>query len=331
MIATGLTFSSFGTFPAAASDGESPPVLEPTAEALRLLDGAHATVIDVDRSGNLWWWNRASGALQAISPAGEVVTATNVGSAKAADFDPEWGVARLDPSGRQLLVEPLRDGAPGIEIALGEQAADVSWLGSRRVAVSPVRADHRVAIWDLEKREKIATWGDEEAIPPRIGTVRLNTFLLDYDFRRQLLYTLETYTGRIEVFDAEGRTVLTHQLPGRDRAELESWLAETDRKNRERGKTEEVSLHPWGAFTVDADGSLWILDRCLTDEEADSKVTESSLRSWRVPLEGEPDRRTLDLESSDCCSLTATLWGDRLILFRSPQNPMGPCTSWRKL
>ncbi len=304
-----------------------PETVQPTPAALERVAGLKASRMAVDRRGNLWSWNQPSGDLQVLSPAGDLVASAKAGEALAVDYDPEWGLAWIDHSGRQLFIDPLDGGDGKIAIALDERVADLSWIADRRIAVSPVRASHRVEIWDLASRTRVATWGQEEPIPSRPGTVPLNTFLLEFDFRRELLYTLESFSGRIEVFDLKGDSVMAHQVPSRNREELEEWIRETDQQKRQQGEVNEIFIRQWPSFAVDPQGAIWLPERCQeTGEEGD----EQTLAGWRITLQGLGKQIGLDLGKTSCCSLTTTSWGDGWILYREPQQPQGACTETRR-
>lgn len=297
----------------------------PTSDISRTFEGLRASQMGVDRAGNLWAHDPRGNTLRILTPSGEWLDSIEIGPASRVDFDREWGAIWLDPTGKRLGFLGAGEGSTIQELELGQDFGDLAWIDSDRVALSPRRAGHRVEIWSLEKGRSVATWGTEEPVRRRPGTVRLRNVLLHPDASTELLYTLETFSGDLEVFDRDGKSTWRTKLPDRDGQKLEEWLRSTDAQNRAEGDTEEVSLHQWPSFTVDSKGQVWVPNRC---RRSDPQI---QLEMISVPLRGQPEKSTVDLGTSECCSSKATLWTDMWVIYRDSTSPGGGCVETRPL
>ena len=288
-----------------------------TKGALEIAKGLRATRMGVDRAGNLWAWNDRSGSVQVVSPSAALVASSFVEShAVGLDYDPEWGIVWLDRRADTLHVN-LPGDEDGRVYELGVNMSDVAWIGPQTVAVAPVRAAHRVEIWDLVEGRRVATWGKEEPIPERLGAVRTNTFRLNFEHRRQLLYSFETFTGSIVVFDT-GKVVLKAQaeIPGLQAQR--AWLAEVDRKHREADESQDYVLDLWGNFGIDHAGAIRSVKSCRRLAGA-GRVLETI----RVDLE---EYQSTEAKEVSCCALNTVIWGNWILHYRESGSPGATCT-----
>src|SRR5258708_6534448 len=79
-------------------------------------------------------------------------------------------------------------------------------------ALSPQRAAHRVELWSLGKRKLVKSLGSEPEIKLVSGATRVRQVLLRYDAARRLLFTLESFTGDLQVLSLDGKVVWRAKL-----------------------------------------------------------------------------------------------------------------------
>lgn len=308
------------------------PAVEPNAEALALAEGLRTHRLGVDRFGNLWSLNRDGGSVQVLTTAASLLLSTRLEHATAIDFDREWGLVALHRTGRQIqLYGP--DGSPRHDFDLPDIVADVIWIDGGRVAVSPMRLDHRVQVWDVVEGRELMRWGNEEPVPERLGMSRQHEFLLDYDHARELLATFDTYWGDLQVFDNSGERVTHHRLGFAD-PEREKGLAEWLRQNDERMKSKVESAFTTLSHRVGiavGRGGVWLQKSCARDAEGELTAIDLVRIALPSPEESVREESVTDtsLEAPPCCATHLVLWGRNLILYFEAGNPTGPC-SWSK-
>lgn len=292
--------------------------VEPTEAALRKVQELRASRMGVDRSGNLWAWDRGSGVVEMISPAGESVGRARAGGARSVDADRSWGIVALTEQGRRLVVVAW-DGRQAPELTLPGEAGEVTWIDERTVAVSPKTSEHRVEIWNLHQQKRLSTFGDEEPIVPKPGATRLRTVLLEYDERSALLFTLESFTGDLKVYSRDGALVRSTGIAHPDRPRTEAWIERIDEQAKKSGDVQTPGIYLWPSLTVDDQGVAWLAEACRSDGQTAALV--------KLPR-GSPERVILnDLE---CCSRSLVRWGDHLIFHRE-SSPGGCSTSTRRM
>ncbi|MDA8020683.1 MAG: hypothetical protein MPN21_24865 [Thermoanaerobaculia bacterium] len=309
---------------AVANEDSGGDTVEPREKALLAAEALEATKISVDSNGNLWSWTRNTGSLTIITPGGVVSTNNVSPGAAAVAFESDYGAAWLESGSMSLVLWTAA--TPGVTQAFEVQEAygDLAWLSSQRIALSTTRADARVEILDVSTGEIVERWGAEEPLETRPGTVRLNHFWLHYDQARELLYSLESYSGDLQVFDRAGTVRTDGRVPDRDGEKLREWLDKADARNRKEGNVETVTLHQWPGFSVDQDGAVWIHQTCKVDGNS------QSLHSTKISLSGETIPTNIDVGSDGCCYLTSTLWGSWWVIYRDPENPRNGCVQTRR-
>lgn len=285
--------------------------------ALTAITTLKASKMGVDRAGNLWAWNAANGDLKLLAPNGEVAGRSKVSDALSVDADREWGVVGLVEVQRTIVW--LREGLPDARIVLSGPAADICWVGPSTVAVSPQLAAHRIELWDLSQRKLVATLGSEVPLNPGVGATRLRTVLLRYDFERELLYSLESFTGALQVFRRSGELAWQAEAENPDRESWTSWLQDLD----QRAKAERDSQTPTIfslRLALTEDGAAWVAQKRLVGDEPVTLVKLSPT-----------GKRSHELKAASCKSRDFVVWRDRVVLFRDPRAPQGGCVAVLKL
>lgn len=290
------------------------PATEPSPAALELVKTLPASRMDVDRKGNLWVWSARRGTVSLISPEGARLQEAQVRDALALDVDPEWGIVGF--FAEELRWLPWGQGERA-RIRFKDQVTDVRWIGPNRVAVTPQKAPHRVEVWDLGTRELVETFGKETPIVPVPGVNRLRGVRLHYDFGRGHLYTLETYTGELQIFDRARRRVWGGKVKDPSRRKTEKWLRDIDKKAKAE-RDVQTPLLLYLSFTVDRDGNAWVV------QERDGKRQTATL--VRLTPRGSSNRK---LTREPCPSPDVSLWGDWLIFYRDATSPT--CITTRRL
>jgi hypothetical protein len=280
-----------------------------------------ATSLGVDRRGNLWAWNRGSKTLRVLSPAGELtLTRTlDLDLPSEIDFDPEWGIAALEGDRELVVFDP--QGREPSRRTLDQRCGHLAWIGPGRLALAPKNAPHRVEVWELPGEHPAALWGHEEVSPAGPGFHRLRGVLLRYDFERHQLWSLETFTGHLVVFSDQGEVLSELTIPHPRQAELAGFFETTDAEKRKADEAEDTILNLWSSLALDRRGEAWMV-QAYSSEAAKLTLVEAAT--------GRPARRREAIVES-CGSLTATVWGSWLLVYRSPALPGPPCTEARRL
>ena len=308
------------------------PTVEPTAEALELAQGLRASRLGVDRFGNLWSLNRLSGAVQVLTPAASLLLSTRIERVPAIDFDREWGLVALHQAGRKLQFY-APEGRHLRDLDLPDPVADVVWIDGGRVAVSPMRLDHRVQIWNVVEGRELMRWGNEEPVPERLGMSRQHEFLLDHDHARELLATFDTYWGDLQVFDTSGERVTHHRLgfadPEREKG-LAEWLRQNDERMKSKVDSAFTTLSHRVGFAVGR-GGVWLQKSCARDAEGELTAIDLVRIALPSPEESVREESVTDtsLEAPPCCATHLVSWERNLVLYFEAGNPAGPC-SWSK-
>lgn len=269
----------------------------------------------VDRAGNLWWWRFGSGALELISPDGQILRQGHASGALAVDVDSEWGVVGLFQASREIRWFQ-GEAKPG-QISLEGPASDICWIGPSMVAVAPQLVPHRIEIWDLRDGKRVRAMGKEIPLLPGVGATRLRGVLLRCDARNALIYSLESFTGNLQVFHVDGRLAWQGSVNNPEREKLEEWLRQTDQNARRARDIQTPTLFPL-KLALAADGSPWV------SQELDVRNQRVTLA--RVTPQGNHPKV---LQEQPCPSSNFLFWHDRLVLFRDPAAPQGACVSAR--
>jgi hypothetical protein len=279
----------------------------PSSSALQAAKDLQATDLGTDRFGNLWWWDRNSGSLRVLSPEGERLPTAQIEGRypTAVTFDAEWGAAALDMDRDLLLLASLTD--PPLRVPRDGKATHLAWIGGGRLAVAPSRASHRVEIWDVETRRIVERWGNEKPISDGPGFHRLRAVLLAWDWEREVLWTLETFTGDLVVFSADGHEILHRTLDHPKFATTRAWVDEMEGKEANGSQDKEDSyLNLWSSLTLGPDASAWVLEGC--DREG------GKVDVIRIAADGQLESRAEDL--AGCCPSGFSFWGREIVPFR---------------
>lgn len=291
--------------------------LSPSPNSVALQAAAHlqATHVGTDRFGNLWWWSRNSRSIRALSPQGQRLPTAQIDGRypTAATFDAEWGVAALDMDRDLLLLPSLTD--PLLRVPRDGKATHLAWIGRGRLAVAPSRASHRVEIWDVDKRRIVERWGQEEPIPDGPGFHRLRAVLLAWDWEREVLWTLETFSGDLVVYSADGHEILHRTLAHPKFPRTQAWVDEMEATGASGSQEQEDSyLNLWSSLTLHPGGSAWVVEGC------DS--SRAKLDVMHIGADGQVKRLTEDLLA--CCPSGFSFWGPEMVPFRDPRQPGDP-------
>jgi hypothetical protein len=309
--------------PAGAAAPAPPPrqQVQPSKDALDLVAQVRARWMGVDHAGNLWAWEALEGSVRFFSPAAERLPAIVVPlGASAVDGDAQWGAAALlplaGPGGDGRVLAWVRPGtAPGKheELVLPAPAGWVCWIDEDTVALSPQRSAHRVEMWSLGRRQVVRTLGTEAEIKLATGATRVREVLLRYDAARRLLFTLESYTGDLEVFSADGKVAWRAKLDDPYRKVEEKTLADLD----ERAKTREMALGEAFAdlwLAEGPDGTAWVSQQIDMLNKAVGMVKAG-------PAGTKPEK----VANLRCPSKTFTIWGSHVVFFRDIASPREVC------
>ena len=293
-------------------------VTPPSPAALALATNLRASCMGVDRDGDLWTWNGGAGKVVLYSPAGAVLSSLPMESALAIDADRTAGIAAIADSGFELSVRPWI-GGDGTTIHLPERASAVAWIDSETVALGMAAAGHRIEIWKVREKRLVKTLGSEAPVERKLGLSRLRTYQILYAPAKDLLFTLESFTGDLEVFSLDGRLVRREQVPrSEDRASIETWLADLDTKGRAAGEVKDP-LITWYRLALDDAGNAWVVRTC----EPKGRAT-----LWQVPARGPTKDVSFD---EPCCARAFVVWGGHAIFYRDPQDPRLSCNRERRL
>ena len=141
----------------------------------------------------------------------------------------------------------------------------------------------------------------------------MRAILLRYDFERSLLYSLESFTGDMQVFAREGRLAWRGAVDSPRRSDGEKWLLEVD----EKAKAERDSQTPTIFLlhlALSPQGDAWVLQSL---NKADHTTT-----FVRV---GHSGNITKTLPEGACPSYHFLFWGGHVVSFRDPASPEGAC------
>lgn len=294
-------------------------VTPPSPAALALVANLRATGMGVDHDGDLWTWDRGMGKVVLYSPAGAVLSSLPMESVLAIDADRTAGIAAIADSGFELSVRPWTRGAEGTTIHLPERASAVAWIDSETVALGMAAAGHRVELWKVREKRLAKTLGSEARVESKPGLSRLRTYEILYAPAKDLLFTLESFSGDLEVFSLDGRLVRHEQVPrSDDRASIETWLADLDTKGRAAGEVKDP-LITWYRLALDEAGNAWVVRTC----EPKGRAT-----LWQVPASGPTKDVSLD---EPCCTRAFVVWGGHVIFYRNPSDPRLSCNGERRL
>ena len=322
--------------PASGHSGARAALIQPpTKAALTLAELVRARSMGVDHAGNLWAWDPIEGTVRFFStagePAGEVLVPKD---SDMVDGDAEWGVLMVADEGTRMgWVRPSAarqdasaapapaDGAapaPGPkpdEIQLPEDVGWACWIDADTVAVSPRRAGHRVELWSLRQRKMLKSFGKEQTIVLRKGANRVRQVQLLWDASRRLLYTLESYTGDLEVFKLNGSLAWRAKAENPFRKVEDERLADLDARAKSHD-TAYPQAFPDLWLAEGPDGSAWV--RQGVD------ILKSSVTLLRSTAAGAAPRQVANLR---CPGRTFTIWGDNLIFYRDIAVPREVCNS----
>jgi hypothetical protein len=295
--------------------------VQPSQDALALAALVRARWMGVDHAGNLWAWEALEGSARFFSPAAERLPTIGVPlDASAVDGDAQWGAVALaplaGPGGEGRVLEWVRPGsAPGKheELVLPAPASWVCWIDQDTVALSPQRAAHRVELWSLRQRKLVKSLGSEPEIKLAAGATRVRQVLLRYDVARRLLFTLESFTGDLQVLSLDGKVVWRARLDDPYRKVEEKMLASLDagakRQNVAMGQT---LSDLW--LAEGPDGTAWV------SQQID--VRDQSVGLVKASAAGTAAEKVSNLR---CPSKTFTIWGTHLVFFRDIATPREVC------
>lgn len=299
--------------PGHAAQGAAPPA----NAGLELARGLQVSEMGVDREGNLWTWDAHGQRVSLYSAQGERLFSVPIDFANEVDADRTWGIAGIFGFGRELRLLSW-DGKAIVTIPLADDARAVAWIGPDTVAVAPALAAHRVEIWNVRDRVLTRKMGSEQPLTPKPGATRLRTVALHYQPERDLLYTLESFTGDLEVYSLDGRLVREAKVPPVERP-IDKFLVEMDRKARASNDVQTPAIW-WYRLAVDDAGSAWTVQSCAAESH------DTTL--FKVPIEGET--KTLVL-TNFCCTRKLAVWGGWAVSYPDPSVTKPTCEKIRRL
>jgi hypothetical protein len=291
-----------------------PSGIAKVGEAVKNLGASH---VGVDRAGNLWVYSWNSGRIDLFSPAGERIATANVGSGFV-DADRSWGVAVISAQGAGLRVVPWQ-GAPSAPVPLENRSNAVAWVGPETVAVAPALAGHRAEIWNLRDKVLAKTLGAERPLSLGPGIIRERTLELRYDGMRDLLHTLDSFTGDLQIFSMDGRLVRREAIPEGDHSSLDRWLSEIDQKARAENRSDSVTLRRF-RLSLDAGGTVWVIQH-QDEERGQASVV-------KVPPGAKAETLVIEERSP---SLSHAVWNGSILIYSQTGDPTGPCFDVRRL
>ena len=261
----------------------------------------------VDRHNNLWSLNDRSGSFSVVSPSGELIHQQRFDPYTQVDYDAQWGTLILAPMGNSVEFRPV-GGEAGKTIVLPDSGFEVCWLDARRFAVAPKYNGYRFEIWDLERGERLAGYGSEEKPRDGPGFIRIRRVLLRFDPERQRLWSLETYTGSVEVWTLAGEKLNSWVLASAKRDSMDLRFIENDRKMKAKDEREETTFDLWSSLELRSEGSALLLNFC----------EESSATFRKFHSDGAEEIFQIDV---DACSKQFTLWKDWVLFYSHPNFP----------
>ncbi|MCP4661962.1 MAG: hypothetical protein GY856_41700 [bacterium] len=278
--------------------------------------------VGVDRQGHIWVWRAEKELVAVYSPEGQFLESVKVPSGRAVDVDRNWGVIALSVEGNVLQQIPFHK--PGKTIALENEAADVTWIASDTVATSPTRSGRRIELWNLKNGFPIDQFGEEKEINSAPGAVLLRSVGLHFDAKQELLYTLESVTGNLQILKLDGTLVREASVTNHDKKKIMDWLQKVDSDAKAENEEQRPFIKSL-RLAVDAKGTAWVVEKCSPD-------TGKAILS-KIPLAEKPE--TLELAvMKPCCSLTFIVI-DPFVVFNSGDSnagnvPEDPCSNlWR--
>jgi hypothetical protein len=275
--------------------------------------------MEVDREGNLWVFDRHTGDVSLISPAGETRTSVRVSGSSHVAADSALGVAALSGDGLTLEVFAWGAAAPARSIPLPERASAICWIGAETVAIAPAMADHDVEIWNAQAAGLVLPMGHEPPLAARPGVVRLRSYELRYDYRKQILYALESFEGHLKAFSIDGKLLKEEKVDPGERRDIKDWLSNLDREGQSKQQAKTPSI-TWFRLALDKSGTPWIVESCDRTKNTATFVAFSAAGALRRTTVAEPN-----------CSRALAIWGDSLILYRDSGDPPGAHTVVRRL
>lgn len=255
--------------------------------------------IGVDDQGHLWLLHAPGTRVTQVSPDGER-RSWSIPKSWYVDVDSRWGAAALDPYGKELRVVST-EGDLLATIPMEHEAGDVAWIDESRVAVTPIRAAHRVEIWNVKTGSLVKTFGEEEAVVHRIGAYFVRRVFVEYHEASKRLHTLETRTGDYRAFDLDGHRLAARELENPRRAEFNAWIERVDRERTQMGEDLGMPMN-WFRLATDPKGDA------ITVRGCDAQGTRALL--VRVPMEGPPGEAEVQVA---CCSQEFTIWQSGIV------------------
>lgn len=293
--------------------------VEPSPKALDIVRNLRAFRMGVDHEGSLWSWNQRTARVDLYSPDGELAATARVEEVIRLDADGLWGIATLTKDGYEIRLRHWLGDATTM-IPLAERASSITWLGHEEVAVGMAAAAHRIEIWNTSTRARVRTMGRETPVVPKPGLSRVRSYEMRYDTKSGLLYSLESFTGELQVFTLNGVMVRREMVPvGEGRAGIEAWLQQLDKEGREKGEVKSPSI-TWYWLALDGSGTAWVVQSC------DRK--QGRARFFEMPPRGVSQ---IVVVNEPCNSSALAIWGDRMILYQEPGVPPGESNSVRRL
>ncbi len=294
----------------------SAPKVEPSEAALKLVESLPARAMGVERAGNLWVWNDRSKTVELISSAGARLERLSLPDLWLVDADAEWGVAGLFQGGHEIRWVRW-DGTTGGQIRLPQSSSAICWTGPDTVAIAPKIAPYRVEIWNVRTQKFERSLGKETIVLPKVGATRMRAMGFRYDFDRDLLYTLDSFTGELQVFSKDGSLSWKQEVENPRRAETEAWLQKVDQEAKAQGDIQQPTVFSlWLSLHA---GEPWVIQN---RDQAAQTVTLAKLSPKDVATQKVADVR--------CASFHFTLWGGWIISY-NPSPGGEVCNTVRRM
>ncbi len=281
----------------------------PSSTALQVLEHVTASEMGTDRVGNLWTWNfRNGGWLRILTPAGQWLHTVRFPDIRYVDFDSEWGLVAVGLDQQALWVKRKPDEGELFIGPLGGPVGAVAWLGENRLALSPRRSPERIWIYDLNEKAIVDRWGEEDAIPATgTGHFVLRDVFLEVDFARGRLWSIDSLSGTIMVYDFQGQVLLHERFLHPKLDELKPMLDQMDQQQKEQGERLESSFELWSFPTLDPEGNAWWVERC------DKERGTAQLR--KLAVQGQVHAVSLHEVATSCCALSHSAWDENFLFF----------------
>jgi len=250
-----------------------------------------ATKAGVDRDDQLWFWDQLT---RRVTLHGSSVLSVTTPLAINVDADSKRGIAALTDNGNTLTVMSWT-GEIVTTMRLPKPAGDLAWMNGPEVAVTPLFADHIVAVWNAQTGTRVRTIGKVAPISEGPGQHLARATLVRYEAWRDELVTLNATFGRIAVFNAAGSPLRQTRVP-EDPLPIHEFLNAS-----EPDETIIIWRHP--SMYVSRDGTAWISAR-----QPSSPVTLYAY--W-------PDgtRRRVEVQGCVCAAARVVFIGNELIVF----------------